>query len=143
MAIIDSGVDGTHADLDHVANNVKLAGSVTDTPVGGALYVELPNTDTSSGHGTHVASTIGGSGEASAGSTRVRRGVAPGATLVGVGAGDGLSILYALQGFDYVMRPEVRDTHNVRIISNSWGSSGEFAPTIPSAWPPSAPTTQE
>ncbi|WP_189004940.1 S8 family serine peptidase [Deinococcus malanensis] len=131
VAIIDSGVDGTHADLDHVANNVKLAGSVTDTPVGGALYVELPNTDTSSGHGTHVASTIGGSGEASAGSTRVRRGVAPGATLVGVGAGDGLSILYALQGFDYVMRPEVRDTHNVRIISNSWGSSGEFAPYNP------------
>ncbi|ACO47893.1 S8 family serine peptidase [Deinococcus deserti] len=131
VAIIDSGVDGTHADLDHVAKNVKLVGSVTNSPVGGAVHVDLVNTDTSSGHGTHVASTIGGSGEASAGSTHIRRGVAPGATLVGVGAGDGLSILYALQGFDYVMRPEVRQNHNVRIISNSWGTSGKFAPYNP------------
>ncbi|GGM04857.1 S8 family serine peptidase [Deinococcus aerophilus] len=131
VGIIDSGVDGTHPDLDHIAKNVKLVGPLTDTPAGGYLYVDLPNTDTSSGHGSHVASTIGGSGEASAGSARMRRGVAPGATLVGVGAGDGLSILYALQGFDYLMKPDIRETYNVRVISNSWGSSGEFAPYNP------------
>lgn len=130
VAVIDSGIDGTHPDLTHVAKNVKLVGPLTDSPAGGYLYLDLPDTDTSSGHGTHVASTIGGSGAASAGS-RMRRGVAPGATLVGVGAGDGLSILYALQGFDYVMKPEVRETYNVRVISNSWGSSGEFAPYNP------------
>ncbi|OWL98039.1 peptidase S8 [Deinococcus indicus] len=130
VGIIDSGVDATHPDLAHTAKNVKLVGPITDTPAGGYLFVDLPNTDTSSGHGTHVASTIGGSGEASAGS-RMRRGVAPGATLVGVGAGDGLSILYALQGFDYLMKPEIRETYNVRVISNSWGSSGEFAPYNP------------
>ncbi|PTA67359.1 S8 family serine peptidase [Deinococcus arcticus] len=130
VGIIDSGVDGTHPDLAHVAKNVKLVGPITDTPAGGYLYLDLPNTDTSSGHGTHVASTIGGSGAASAGG-RERRGVAPGATLVGVGAGDGLSILYALQGFDYLMKPEIRETHNIRVISNSWGSSGEFAPYNP------------
>jgi serine protease AprX len=131
VGIIDSGIDGTHPDLAHVAKNVKLVGPVTDTPAGGYLYVDLPNTDTSSGHGSHVASTIGGSGAASAGSARMRRGVAPGATLVGVGAGDGLSILYALQGFDYLLKPEIRETYNVRVISNSWGSSGEFAPYNP------------
>lgn len=131
VGIIDSGVDATHPDLAHTAKNVKLVGPITDTPAGGYLYVDLPNTDTTSGHGSHVASTIGGSGAASAGSARVRRGVAPGATLVGVGAGDGISILYALQGFDYLMKPEIRDTHNVRVISNSWGSSGEFAPYNP------------
>jgi len=131
VAVLDSGVDGTHADLTHVAKNVKLVGPITDTPAGGYLYVDTPNSDTSSGHGTHVASTIGGSGAASAGSASVRQGVAPGATLIGVGAGDGLSILYALQGFDYVMKPEVREAHNVRVISNSWGSSGEFAPYNP------------
>ncbi|MBZ9712778.1 S8 family serine peptidase [Deinococcus multiflagellatus] len=130
VGIIDSGVDGTHPDLTHVAKNVKLAGPLTDTPAGGYLYVDLPNTDTSSGHGTHVASTIGGSGAASAGA-RERRGVAPGATIVGVGAGEGLSILYALQGFDYLMKPEIRETYNIRVISNSWGSSGEFAPYNP------------
>ncbi|HLL18557.1 MAG TPA: S8 family serine peptidase, partial [Rubrivivax sp.] len=131
VGIIDSGVDATHPDLTHTAKNVKLVGPITDTPAGGYLYVDLPNTDTSSGHGSHVASTIGGSGAASAGSARMRRGVAPGATLIGVGAGDGLSILYALQGFDYLMKPEIRETHNVRVISNSWGTSGEFAPYNP------------
>ncbi|UQN05061.1 S8 family serine peptidase [Deinococcus sp. QL22] len=131
VGIIDSGVDASHQDLTHVAKNVKLAGPITDTPAGGYLYADLPNTDTTSGHGTHVASTIGGSGAASAGSARLRRGVAPGATIVGVGAGDGLSILYALQGFDYLMKPEIRETYNVRVISNSWGSSGEFAPYNP------------
>lgn len=130
VAVIDSGVDGTHADLTHVAKNVKLVGPITDVGAGGYLYLDLPNTDTSSGHGTHVASTIGGSGAASA-TANTRRGVAPGATLVGVGAGDALSILYALQGFDYVMKPEVREAHNIRVISNSWGSSGEFAPYNP------------
>ncbi|HZF79547.1 MAG TPA: S8 family serine peptidase, partial [Rubrivivax sp.] len=131
VGIIDSGVDATHPDLAHTAKNVKLVGPITDTPAGGYLYVDLPNTDTTSGHGSHVASTIGGSGAASAGSARVRRGVAPGATLIGVGAGDGLSILYALQGFDYLMKPEIRETHNVRVISNSWGTTGEFAPYNP------------
>lgn len=131
VGIIDSGVDATHPDLAHTAKNVKLVGPITDTPAGGYLYLELPNTDTTSGHGSHVASTIGGSGAASAGSARVRRGVAPGATLIGVGAGDGISILYALQGFDYLMKPDIRETYNVRVISNSWGSSGEFAPYNP------------
>ncbi|MBZ9751661.1 S8 family serine peptidase [Deinococcus sp. HMF7604] len=130
VGIIDSGVDATHPDLAHTAKNVKLVGPVTDTPAGGYLYLDLPNTDTSSGHGTHVASTIGGSGAASAGG-RERRGVAPGATLVGVGAGEGLSILYALQGFDYLLKPDIREAHNIRVISNSWGSSGEFAPYNP------------
>ncbi|MPY66442.1 S8 family serine peptidase [Deinococcus sp. SDU3-2] len=130
VAIIDSGVDGTHADLSHMAENVKLVGPVVDLGVGGYLHVKLPNTDTSSGHGTHVASTIGGSGAASEGANK-RQGVAPGATLVGVGAGDALSILYALEGFDYVLKPEIRETHNIRVISNSWGSSGEFAPYNP------------
>lgn len=131
VAVLDSGVDGMHADLKHVAKNVKLVGPITDVGAGGYLYVDTPNSDTTSGHGTHVASTIGGSGAASAGSARMRRGVAPGATLIGVGAGEGLSILYALQGFDYLMKPEVRETYNVRVISNSWGSSGEFAPYNP------------
>lgn len=131
VAVIDSGVDATHADLvvgRNVGRNVKLVGSVLDTPVGGYFHVDTPNGDTSSGHGTHVASTIAGLGEASGGKYT---GVAPGSTIVGIGAGDGLSILYALQGFDFAMKPEVKETHNIRVISNSWGTSGEFAPYNP------------
>lgn len=133
VAVIDSGIDATHPDLklgENVGRNVKIVGSVTDTPVGGYLYADLADTDLTSGHGTHVAGTIAGLGTASEGKYT---GVAPGATLVGVGTGDTLFILYALEGFDFVLKPEIRDTYNVRVISNSWGTSGRFAPYNPIA----------
>jgi serine protease AprX len=131
VAVIDSGIDVTHPDLvlgENVGRNVKIVGSILNEPVGGYLYADLANTDLTSGHGTHVAGTIGGLGRASNGRYT---GVAPGATMIGVGAGDALFILYALQGFDFVMKPEIRETFNVRIISNSWGTRGRFAPYHP------------
>jgi serine protease AprX len=129
VAVIDSGIDATQGDFANVKRNVKIVGPVVDEPVGGYLYVDLENTDLTSGHGTHVASTIAGTGAESSGKYR---GVAPGASLIGVGTGDAISILYALQGFDFVLRPEIRETHNVRVISNSWGTSGRhFAPYDP------------
>jgi serine protease AprX len=49
-----------------------------------------------------------------------------------VGAGEAISILYSLEGFDFLMDPDIRETYNVRIISNSWGTSGShFAPFDP------------
>ena len=29
------------------------------------------------------------------------------------------------------MKPDIRETHNIRVISNSWGTTGEFAPYSP------------
>ncbi|PYE53649.1 S8 family serine peptidase [Deinococcus yavapaiensis] len=130
VAVLDSGIDGTHPDLKNVAKNVKIVGPIVDVGVGGYLTVDTPNSDTSSGHGTHVASTIGGSGAASSDPNK-RVGMAPDATLVGIGSGEALSILYALQGFDFALKPDIKDTYNIRVISNSWGSSGEFAPYNP------------
>ena len=130
VGVIDSGIDGTHGDFPTLAKNVKVVAPITDVAVTGALYVDTPNSDLTSGHGTHVASTIAGSGAQSAGGKY--KGVAPGATLIGVGAGDAISILYALEGFDYLMKPDIRETYNVRVISNSWGTSGShFAPFDP------------
>lgn len=130
VAVIDSGVDGTHGDFPNLVKNIKIAAPIIAPGLSGALYVDTPNSDLSSGHGTHVASTIAGSGAQSTGGKY--KGVAPGASLVGVGAGDAISILYALQGFEYVFKPEVRETYNVRVISNSWGTSGShFAPYNP------------
>ncbi len=129
VGIIDSGVDGTHGDFPNLVRNVKAVGNVLGTGVTGALYLDLANTDLTSGHGTHVASTIGGSGTRSGGKYQ---GVAPGANLVGVGVGDGINILFALEGFDFLMDPDVREAYNVRVISNSWGTSGShFAPFDP------------
>ena len=129
VAIIDSGCDGTHGDLKHVAKNVKIVASPLNQGVGGALYVDVPNSDLTSGHGTHVTSTIGGSGAWSGGKYQ---GVAPGANLVCIGSGEAISILYAAQGFDFVLNPDNREANNIRVVSNSWGSSGShFAPFDP------------
>ncbi|MCP3136616.1 S8 family serine peptidase [Pyxidicoccus xibeiensis] len=130
VGVIDSGIDGTHGDFPNIARNVKIVGPVTGLPLGGALYLDTPDSDLTSGHGTHCASTIAGSGARSGGKYQ---GVAPGATLIGVGAGDAISVLYTVQGFDFLLHPDVRETHNVRVISNSWGTTGRFAPLHPIA----------
>ncbi|TKD72675.1 peptidase S8 [Pseudalkalibacillus hwajinpoensis] len=129
VAVIDSGIDGTHQDLpfgSKVIQNVKML--VGSSIFGGQdIYLEnVPNTDTSSGHGTHVAGTIAGLGEASEG---LYKGVAPDAKLVGIGAGEGLNILWALEGFNYLI--EHQEEYGIDIISNSWGSNGEYSPNDP------------
>jgi serine protease AprX len=125
IAIIDSGIDATHPDLQlgtKVVQNVKIVGaSAEDSPTGSAIVTvleNLPTSDTSSGHGTHVASTAAGTGAASGG---YYTGVAPGAHLVGIGTGDTLFIFYALEGFDYAIAN--RDRYGIKVISNSWGST--------------------
>ena len=123
VAVIDSGVDGTNSDVSYpgrLVQNVKIAGDAFFT--GSTVVLEnQKNTDTSSGHGTHVAGTVGGSGANSGG---YYTGVAPGSDLVGIGTGDTLLILYALEGFDYALQNQ--EKYDIRVISNSWGTSGKF-----------------
>jgi len=138
VAILDSGVDGLYnPDLhypDHVVQNVKMLGSMEDlmspdsTPLALNLFVEnLPNTDLTGGHGSHVAGIVGGSGAASGGKYT---GVAPGARLVGVSAGETIAIFWALAGFDWVIENAAK--YNIKVVNNSWGTSGgSFDPADP------------
>jgi subtilisin family serine protease len=124
VAIIDSGIDGTHPDLaKNIVQNVKIVGDLD--LVGASAYVEnLPDTDTSSGHGSHVAGIVAGSGEASINDPRRSRyfaGIAPEASLVGISTGEGINILFALEGFDYALQNQQR--YGIDVISNSWGTS--------------------
>ncbi|MEV2243010.1 S8 family serine peptidase [Streptomyces sp. NPDC049970] len=66
VAVLDTGIDADHPD---VKDRVKLSRS----------FVPGEEVDDRNGHGTHVASTIAGSGAASDG---VNKGVAPGADLI-------------------------------------------------------------
>ncbi|RXJ00349.1 peptidase S8 [Anaerobacillus alkaliphilus] len=131
VVINDSGVDGTHDDHrfgDNLVQNVM--GTTNLNALSGLLpvtYVEnVINTDTNSGHGTHVAGTVGGTGAKSGGKYE---GVAPGANLIGYGSGGALFILDGIGGFDYAITNQAK--YGIRVITNSWGSSGNFNPDHP------------
>ncbi|MGQ4277662.1 S8 family serine peptidase [Pseudidiomarina sp. E22-M8] len=125
VVINDSGVDGTHSDLmypQHVVQNVLA--QVNLNSLSGMLPItyqeNVANTDILGGHGTHVAGTVGGSGSMSKGE---HTGVAPGASLIGYGSGAGLFILDTIGGFDYALHNQF--TYNIRVISNSFGNTGD------------------
>jgi serine protease AprX len=133
VLVNDSGIDATHSDLafgDHVVENVQaltnLSSLLTFLPV---TYLEgQSNTDLTSGHGTHCAGIVGGSGAHSGG---LFRGVATDASLIGYGSGAVISILDAVGGLDYAVANKNRFGAPIKVISNSWGTTGAFDPTDP------------
>ncbi len=139
VLVNDSGIDATHDDLklgDHVVQNVLGAQNIlaeiaaSEAPgIVPVTYLEnVPNTDLGSGHGTHCAGTVGGTGARSGG---LHRGVAPGADLVGYGSGGVILVLDAVGGLDYAAINQFTFAHPIRVTSNSWGSSGAFEPLNP------------
>ena len=134
IAILDSGIDGAYnPDLKHptrTVQNVKFLADPSDVvafgsdvpPLASALFVEnVATSETSSGHGTHVAGIAAGDGTAS-GAKYV--GVAPGANLIGLGAGEAIFVLWTLAGFDWIL--DNHETYNIQVVNNSWGSEGTF-----------------
>jgi serine protease AprX len=135
VLVNDSGVDGTHPDIEYPSHLLQnVAGQTNLNSVSGILpitYLEdLPNTDSNSGHGTHVAGIVGATGEMSKGKYE---GVAPGAGLVGYGSGLVLFLLDTLSGFDYALTHQSQ--YDIRVVTNSWGDTGdkgtEFNPVDP------------
>jgi serine protease AprX len=140
VAILDSGINGLNSDVAYPGKTIKnlkftldfayLTDDTTTLPrPGGELYVDnLPNTDNTGGHGTHVAGIAAGNGGTSFGAYR---GVAPGANLIGLSAGETLEILYAsvLQAVDWMI--DHRAQYNLKVVNNSWGGTGDFDPTDP------------
>ncbi len=123
VAVLDTGVDGTHGDLSgRVVQNIKLA----DTQSLGVGFnypiatSSLPNTDQAYGHGTFVAGVIAGNGQQSGGKYA---GVAPGANILGLSAGDA-SLLFVLSGFDYLLANAA--AFNVRVVNCSFSANTVF-----------------
>jgi subtilisin family serine protease len=103
VAVLDTGIDTTHPDF---------AGRIAAS----ASFVPGQEVTDRNGHGTHVASTIAGTGAASGGT---ERGVAPGATLsVGKVLGDDGpgQLSWVIAGMEWAAREQ-----HAKIISMSLG----------------------
>jgi serine protease AprX len=128
VAVLDTGLDSTHRDLaGRVKKNVKLVGAQgLGVSFSYPLSVEgLPNTDLVYGHGTFVGGVIASNGASSNGKYA---GVAPGAQLVGLGAGD-LTLLSVVEGLDYLLwkGPEL----GVRVVNCSFSADALYDPLDP------------
>jgi serine protease AprX len=123
VAVLDTGVNSQHNDLEgRVVQNVRLSdtqsaavGFVNPTPV-----ENLVNTDLINGHGTFVSGIVAASGVSSGGKYN---GIAPGANILGLSAGD-LNLTHVLAGFDYVL--ERGANYNTRVINCSFSSNTLF-----------------
>ena len=120
VAVLDTGINSQHADLaGKVVQNVRLV-DIQSAPVGFAepIPVEnVPNTDPISGHGTFVAGIIAANGVGSGGKFS---GVAPGARLLGLSAGDA-NLTSVLAGFDYIL--ERGAGYNVKVVNCSFSAN--------------------
>ena len=123
VAIVDSGIDATHPDLmKRVTHNMKIIdGEIAGLGSGQQIMVPVDqgpynNSDTSSGHGTHVAGIV-----AADNTDGQVLGVAPGANLIGYGTGDAVFIFSILAAYEDILWHQ--SDWGIRVVNNSWGSA--------------------
>jgi serine protease AprX len=120
VAVLDTGVNALHPDLaGKVVQNVRLVdfqsaavGFTNPAPV-----ENVSNTDLTSGHGTFVSGIIAANGASSGGKYN---GVAPGANILGLSAGDA-NLFFVLSGFDYLL--EKGANYNTRVVNCSFSAN--------------------
>lgn len=124
VAVVDTGIDGMHPDLPHRLLEGDTAVVRANWKVESIALVDEPYTDTTSGHGTHVAGIIGGQGTKDSN----QRGVAPGAKLYGFGTGEVTSLFWTSQALDWIVQHHDDPTTNppIRVVTNSWGTQGPY-----------------
>ena len=123
VAVLDTGINALHPDLaGRVVQNVRLV-DTQSIPTGFVNPVpieNLINSDLAAGHGTFVSGVIAGSGASSGGRYG---GVAPGAKLLGLSAGD-VDLTNVLSGFDYLL--DKGAAYNVRVVNCSFSANTVF-----------------
>ncbi|MBD0317893.1 MAG: S8 family serine peptidase [Thermoleophilia bacterium] len=114
-AVVDTGIDAAHHDLDD--GKVLAFADCYRRPCALTAPVDAD------GHGTHVAASIAGDGEARP--DRLYRGVAPGAALVGVrvlGRDGSGTLSDVVAGLQWVVAH--RATYGIEVLNLSLGAAG-------------------
>lgn len=123
VAVLDTGINRLHSDLaGKVVQNVRL-NDLQSVPLGWQYPLPLENqmnTDLVEGHGTFVSGIIAGSGAASGGKYT---GIAPGANLLGLSAGDA-NLTFVLSGLDYLLDKQA--TYHEKVVNCSFSADTVF-----------------
>ncbi|MBW3583430.1 MAG: S8 family serine peptidase [Euryarchaeota archaeon] len=114
IAVIDTGIDATHPDLEYGTKVVKNYKIFYDR------FEEMANSDSTSGHGTHVAGVVAGLGDM----RPEYQGIAPGASVYGLGAGDGNTVFWSLQSLDWVVQNHAKVSPPIKVVVNAWSGFG-------------------
>lgn len=128
IGVIDSGMDYNHPDL--IPNRWENDGSYPGHPYGYSTLNENNDPMDSGSHGTHVAGTIGASGDNGVGIT----GVSWNVTLLPcqfLGSTGG-STAGAIECIDYYTDLKTNYGVNIKATNNSWGGGG-FSETLRAA----------
>lgn len=133
VGVIDTGIDYNHGDLiDNLWTNPgEIAGNNVDDDDNGVTddiygYNTIdgsgdPMDEIGLGHGTHVAGTIGATGNNGYGAVGVNWRVKMMALKFFDAAGNGGYISQAIAAIDYAMVMKLYYGVNLRVLSNSWG----------------------
>jgi serine protease AprX len=128
VAVIDTGIDATHPDLPYNDGIHPDPVIMQNLKVGSVSYlvnlVPMVNTDSTSGHGTHVAGIVAGQGSVDA----AHKGVAPGARLYGLGVGEMSTTLWTNQALDWVRLNHDQVDPPIRVVTNSWTTGTTYDP---------------
>lgn len=141
IAVIDTGIDGSHADADNLVEFCETTISLTSSKVStfcspfnartgnagpaGPTNTARGDATDDDGHGTHVSGTISGTGDASGGRASPLSvvGVAPDAKLRVYSANISLALAgwEILSSYDDLIFKKANGFNQVVAVSNSWG----------------------